>query len=107
MPTSCLGTFAAAAFEPSRRGGTARADRTLRVVEQVASALAFAHRQGVAHGSIGSSNILFDPEGNAYLGDFLIRGGPAREPSEDVRELPVGETLAAGRNALRGAGRED
>ena len=69
------------------RGEPLERDRTLRVVEQVASALAFAHRQGVAHGSIGSSNILFDPEGNAYLGDFLIRGGPAREPSEDVREL--------------------
>ena len=50
-------------------------------------ALAFAHRQGVAHGNVGSSNILFDPEGNAYLGDFLIRGGPTPDPSEDVREL--------------------
>src|SRR5687768_14833073 len=59
----------------------------LRVVEQVSLGLAFAHRQGVAHGSVGSSNILFDPDGNAYLGDFLIRGGPPPDPSQDVREL--------------------
>jgi WD40 repeat protein/DNA-binding SARP family transcriptional activator/class 3 adenylate cyclase len=69
------------------RGEPLERDRVLRVVEQVSLALAFAHRQGVAHGNVGSSNILFDPEGNAYLGDFLIRGGPAPEPSEDVRGL--------------------
>ncbi|HUP20633.1 MAG TPA: BTAD domain-containing putative transcriptional regulator, partial [Gemmatimonadota bacterium] len=59
----------------------------LRVVEQIALALAFAHRQGVAHGNVGSSNILFDPEGNAYLGDFLTGARPAPDPSEDVRAL--------------------
>ena len=69
------------------RGEPLERDRVLRVVEQISLALAFAHRQGVAHGNVGSSNILFDPEGNAYLGDFLIRGGPAPDPSEDVREL--------------------
>jgi WD40 repeat protein/DNA-binding SARP family transcriptional activator/class 3 adenylate cyclase len=69
------------------RGEPLERDRALRVVEQISLALAFAHRQGVAHGNVGSSNILFDPEGNAYLGDFLIRGGPAPNPSEDVREL--------------------
>jgi WD40 repeat protein/DNA-binding SARP family transcriptional activator/class 3 adenylate cyclase len=69
------------------RGESLERDRVLRIVEQVSLALAFAHRQGVAHGNVGSSNILFDPEGNAYLGDFLIRGGPASGASEDVREL--------------------
>jgi WD40 repeat protein/DNA-binding SARP family transcriptional activator/class 3 adenylate cyclase len=62
-------------------------DRALRIVEQVASALAFAHGQGVAHGSVGSSNVLFDAEGNAYLGDFLVGVGPVPEPSSDVRQL--------------------
>lgn len=71
------------------RGEPLERDRVLRVVEQVSLALAFAHRQGVAHGNVGSSNILFDPEGNAYLGDFLIRGGPPADPSEDVRELAL------------------
>jgi WD40 repeat protein/DNA-binding SARP family transcriptional activator/class 3 adenylate cyclase len=69
------------------RGEPLERDRLLRVVEQVSLALAFAHRQGVAHGNVGSSNILFDAEGNAYLGDFLIRGGPPPDPSEDVRGL--------------------
>ena len=61
--------------------------RALRVIEQIALALAFAHRQGVAHGNVGSSNILFDPEGNAYLGDFLTGAGPRPGPSDDVRQL--------------------
>ncbi|MGH2679738.1 MAG: BTAD domain-containing putative transcriptional regulator [Actinomycetota bacterium] len=69
------------------RGEPLERHQVLRVVEQVSLGLAFAHRQGVAHGNVGSSNILFDPEGNAYLGDFLIRGGTAPDPSEDVREL--------------------
>jgi WD40 repeat protein len=56
-------------------------------MEHVSLALAFAHRQGVAHGNVGSSNILFDPEGNAYLADFQIRSGPAPEISDDVRGL--------------------
>ena len=69
------------------RGGSLEGDRALRMVEQIASALAFAHRQGVAHGNVASSNVLFDVEGNAYLGDFRTgsRGGPDR--AGDVREL--------------------
>jgi WD40 repeat protein/DNA-binding SARP family transcriptional activator len=91
--------------EPSRayivsrylRGGSLRAieergeplerDRALRVIEQISLALTFAHRQGLAHGNIGASNILFDPEGNAYLGDFRIGRGRAPDLAQDVREL--------------------
>ena len=79
------------------RGGSLRAteergepldrDRALRAIEQISLALTFAHRQGLAHGSVGPSNILFDQEGNAYLGDFHIGSGPAPDPAEDVREL--------------------
>jgi WD40 repeat protein/DNA-binding SARP family transcriptional activator len=79
------------------RGGSLRAleergelldrDRALRVVEQIALALAFAHRQGIAHGSLRSSNVLFDGEGNAYVGDFRVGIEPAPDPSEDVRQL--------------------
>jgi len=91
--------------EPSRayvvsrylRGGSLRAieergepldrDRALRAIEQISLALTFAHDQGLAHGNVGPSNILFDPEGNVYLGDFQIGTGPAPDPAEDVREL--------------------
>src|SRR5215210_5763111 len=91
--------------EPSRayvvsrylRGGSLRAieergeplerERGLRVIEQISLALAFAHRQGLAHGNVGPSNILFDPERIAYLADFQIGSGPAPDPAEEVREL--------------------
>ena len=91
--------------EPSRayvvsrylRGGSLRAieergeplnrDRALRAIEQIALALTFAHRQGLAHGNVGPSKILFDPEGNAYLGDFRVGSGLPPDPAEDVRAL--------------------
>jgi WD40 repeat protein/DNA-binding SARP family transcriptional activator/class 3 adenylate cyclase len=69
------------------RGQSLELDRAVRVVEHVASALVFAHRQGVAHGSLRSSNVLFDGEGNAYLGDFLVGVGPVPDPLSDVRDL--------------------
>jgi WD40 repeat protein/DNA-binding SARP family transcriptional activator len=69
------------------RGEPLERERILRFVEQISLGLAFAHRQGVTHGNVVSSNILFDPEGNAYLGDFLIRGGPAPDPRKDIRGL--------------------
>ncbi|HEX6843657.1 MAG TPA: BTAD domain-containing putative transcriptional regulator, partial [Actinomycetota bacterium] len=79
------------------RGGSLRAleergealdrDRALRVVEQVAAALAFAHRQGVVHGDVSTANVLFDGDGNAYLGDFPIGTGGEATPADDVRAL--------------------
>ena len=59
----------------------------MRVVEQISSALDFAHRHGIAHGNLGTSNVLLDAEGNAYLADFRIGIGPAPEPGDDVRAL--------------------
>ena len=53
-------------------------ERATRTLEQVASALASAHRRGVAHGDLRSSNVLFDGEGNAYLTDFSIGAGASR-----------------------------
>jgi WD40 repeat protein/DNA-binding SARP family transcriptional activator len=71
----------------AERGEPLERERILRLVEQISLALAFAHRHGVTHGNVVSSNILFDPEGNAYLGDFLLRGGPAPDPRKDIRGL--------------------
>ena len=77
------------------RGGSLRAieergepldrDRALRAIEQISLALTFAHRQGLAHGSVGPSNILFDPEGNTYLGEFQIGSGPAPAADGSLR----------------------
>jgi WD40 repeat protein/DNA-binding SARP family transcriptional activator len=69
------------------RGERLEREQLLRMVEQISLGLAFAHHQGITHGNVVPSNILFDSEGNAYLGDFLIRGGPTPEPCEDVLGL--------------------
>jgi WD40 repeat protein/serine/threonine protein kinase len=78
------------------RGGSLRSrlkqgpidnDTAVRVVEQIASALAVAHRRGVVHRDIKPDNILFDEEGNAYLADFGI--------AKDVHEVTLdGEQTA-------------
>ena len=43
-----------------------------RLLAQVASALSYAHRQGVVHGDLKPANVLLDDEGHAYLSDFGI-----------------------------------
>jgi WD40 repeat protein/DNA-binding SARP family transcriptional activator/class 3 adenylate cyclase len=70
-----------------QRGASFEGDRALRMIEQVASALAFAHRQGVIHGDVGPSNVLFDAEGNAYLADFGIGLGRSADRADDVGKL--------------------
>jgi WD40 repeat protein/DNA-binding CsgD family transcriptional regulator len=45
---------------------------TSRLLDQIASALDFAHRNNVIHRDIKPGNILLDEDGNAYLADFGI-----------------------------------
>jgi WD40 repeat protein/serine/threonine protein kinase len=52
--------------------GPWKAAKAVRLVNQVAEALALAHYQGVVHCDIKPANILLDEEGNAYLSDFGI-----------------------------------
>ncbi|NNE11960.1 MAG: protein kinase [Ilumatobacter sp.] len=47
-------------------------EETARLVDQIGSALATAHRAGVVHGEVGADNILIDDDVNAYLSDFAI-----------------------------------
>jgi WD40 repeat protein/DNA-binding SARP family transcriptional activator len=45
-------------------------DRAVSTLEQLAGALAHAHRLGVVHADLHPGNVLFDADGNAYLADF-------------------------------------
>lgn len=55
----------------------------LRVIEQVGSALAYAHRQDVIHGAISLANVLLDEDDNAYLADFAIASLPIHGATPD------------------------
>lgn len=44
----------------------------VRILDQIASALAVSHRAGVVHRDLKPANILLDNDGNAYLADFGI-----------------------------------
>lgn len=53
-----------------QRQGTMSLDDAVRLFEQIADALAYAHEQGVVHRDMKPSNILVDPRGQAFLTDF-------------------------------------
>ena len=44
----------------------------LPIFEMLASAVASAHRRGIAHGRLRPQNVLFDSEGNAYVADLGV-----------------------------------
>jgi WD40 repeat protein/DNA-binding SARP family transcriptional activator len=85
------------------RGGSLReklgtgpldAGTVMQMVQQVALALEAAHRQGVVHGDLKPFNVLFDEDGNAYVGDF---GMPTHLALHGTPALPaeLADVLAA------------
>jgi serine/threonine protein kinase len=50
--------------------GPLSSEETLKIVEAVGSALAYAHKQGVLHRDIKPSNVLVAADGQIYLADF-------------------------------------
>ncbi|NLX08739.1 MAG: protein kinase [Chloroflexi bacterium] len=59
-------------FNSLQREGPWPIPMVARLLEQVATALSVAHRQGIIHRDITPANILLDEQKNAYLADFGI-----------------------------------
>ncbi|HEY2897898.1 MAG TPA: serine/threonine-protein kinase, partial [Gemmatimonadaceae bacterium] len=57
-------------------------DEVLRIMHEIASALDYAHEQGLVHRDIKPENILLSRRGDALLADFGIARALAREPGE-------------------------
>ncbi len=66
-------------------------EEVAQLLDQIASALAVAHRSGVVHRDLKPDNILMDPDGNAYLADF----GIAKDLSAEVRLTKTGGVVGS------------
>jgi DNA-binding SARP family transcriptional activator/tRNA A-37 threonylcarbamoyl transferase component Bud32 len=60
------------------------------LLDQIASALAVAHQQGVVHRDIKPDNILLDEAGNAYLTDFGIAKDLTRQEQLTAQGAVIG-----------------
>ncbi|MEM8903630.1 MAG: BTAD domain-containing putative transcriptional regulator, partial [Actinomycetota bacterium] len=78
---------------------------TLTLARQIGGALTTAHDAGIVHRDVKTANILFDEQGNAFLGDFgialeatvsagpeaaLSPGSPLYAAPEQLRREPLG-----------------
>lgn len=88
-------------------------EQTGKVLTRIASALDYAHSQGIIHRDLKASNILFDRDGNAYLTDFGIalhaestwqRGLASGTPTYMSPEQALGEEAIDSRSDIYSLG---
>lgn len=77
---------------------------TLRMLDEVGGALSHAHREGVVHGRIGPTNLLFDDSGHAYLSDFAVGSARPKSEEQDRIDLAALAHLALSGRAPRDVG---
>jgi len=87
-------------------GGPLSPERVITLGRQAAGALAYAHAEGVAHGSVGPAHVMVTPEGHTTLIDFGLQcRGACEYPA-----IPDADTFALGKllyEALTGASPSD
>lgn len=70
------------------REGRLPLTRSLKIFEQVANGLAYAHSKGIVHRDLKPGNIMLDEDGNAYLTDFglakMIQGNDSTQSGSIV-----------------------
>jgi WD40 repeat protein/DNA-binding SARP family transcriptional activator len=72
--------------------GPLEPNRAADLIDQLGSALAAAHAQGVVHRDVKPGNVLLDELGNAYLSDFgiaLETGAPEQTAGTMIRGTPA------------------
>jgi len=69
-------------------------ERALRIVTDVAEALAFIHRKGLIHRDVKPGNILFDADGRAVLADFGLARTLFNDATLDVERVSYEGTAA-------------
>jgi WD40 repeat protein/serine/threonine protein kinase/DNA-binding XRE family transcriptional regulator len=74
-------------LQKALRAGPWSIDATIRLLEQVAAGLMYAHRHWIVHRDLKPANILLDEEGNAYLADFGIARDLSAPMSGDQPQL--------------------
>ncbi|MFP4554817.1 MAG: BTAD domain-containing putative transcriptional regulator, partial [Actinomycetota bacterium] len=84
--------------------GAWRLEPTLRLLDQVGGALAYAHRRDVLHRDLKPANIILDENDNAYLSDFGIVARPTADgdvPLNSSRGFVPPEEIAGERHTIR------